>query len=296
MKRLSASPILLAAAVSLGFAASAWAVGEFQVPAVHASLGNGDSRSDGYADADMRDSLSSKDIERTLYVNGDGVDVMQAPVSDPTDESRLTQLQRGETVKVLGDRDVDHVHWYYVEVPRREYDETSAGWKNTRGWMRDSYSDPLSGQTMKSFSTDPKIALPAPKEMAAGGCRSAFVEAMKTFLGVPYKWGGTSHSGVDCSGLVQSSMIQAGCVKEPPPRTAADQQRASTPIGSKDELRDGDLVFLSNGGGVHHVIGFIGQGQVIEAPHSGDVVKISELEQRLKGTNDRILFGSLLGN
>ena len=164
--------------------------------------------------------------------------------------------------------------------------------------MRDSRTNEVTQQVEQNFNSDPKTALPAPKDLAAGDCRSAFVNAMKTFLGVPYVWGGTSHSGVDCSGLVQSSMIEAGCVKQPPPRTAADQYRASTKLQSAQELQDGDLVFLAHADGqVHHVMGFVGQSQVIEAPHSGAVVTMSELQQRLKEAgNEKIYFGSLLGN
>ena len=294
--------LLIATASVLALAAGACAQSEFVVPDVGSILGD--------ARSAVRDSLADKPIERSLYVERDGTDVLSEPrAGDDIDDIRLTQLSRGETVKLLGELDdAAKNHWYEVEVPRREYDEKADAWKNTIGWVRATRIEaapaavpgaPAVQRSVPSFSDDASIARKPVRSLEVGGCREAFVKAMESFLGVKYVWGGTSHHGVDCSGLIQSAMIEAGCVKEAPPRTAADQYRASLKLHGAGEMKEGDLVFLAHPGGrVHHVIGFIGHGQVIEAPHSGDVVRISDMDGRLAGasSSNRIYYGSLLSD
>ena len=94
------------------------------------------------------------------------------------------------------------------------------------------------------------------------------------YLGVPYVWGGTSPSGFDCSGLVQYVCRQNGISV---PRVAASQRGAGTYV-SRENLQPGDLVFFSNGGGISHVGIYVGNGNMIHAPQTGDVVKISSIE------------------
>lgn len=102
----------------------------------------------------------------------------------------------------------------------------------------------------------------------------AIVNSAMKYLGVPYVWGGTSPSGFDCSGLVQYVCKQNGISV---PRVAASQRNAGQYI-SRENLQPGDLVFFSHGGGVSHVGIYIGNGNMIHAPQTGDVVKISSIE------------------
>lgn len=60
---------------------------------------------------------------------------------------------------------------------------------------------------------------------------------------------------------------------------ATDQQRASTPV-ALSALRPGDLVFFGNASYSHHVAIYAGGGSVIEAPHTGDVVRYGSLGGR----------------
>jgi cell wall-associated NlpC family hydrolase len=90
------------------------------------------------------------------------------------------------------------------------------------------------------------------------------------YLGVPYVWGGASPSGFDCSGF---SMYVYAKIGVSLPHHAASQYGMGTAV-SRDQLEAGDLVFFN---GLGHMGIYIGGGQFIHAPHSGDVVKISSL-------------------
>jgi peptidoglycan DL-endopeptidase CwlO len=117
------------------------------------------------------------------------------------------------------------------------------------------------------------------EEPAADGASSAppsryggAVGIAMQFLGVPYRWGGASPSGFDCSGLIMYVYAQLGVSL---PHNAAMQYGVGVPV-SKSDLQPGDLVFFN---GLGHNGMYVGGGNFIHAPHTGDVVKISSLSQ-----------------
>ena len=90
------------------------------------------------------------------------------------------------------------------------------------------------------------------------------------YLGVPYVWGGASPSGFDCSGLIVYVFAQVGVSL---PHYTGALWNVGAPV-SGDQLEAGDLVFFN---GLGHAGIYIGGGQFIHAPHTGDVVKISSM-------------------
>ena len=93
------------------------------------------------------------------------------------------------------------------------------------------------------------------------------------YLGVPYVWGGASPSGFDCSGLAMYVYGQIGIGLS---HGATDQQRASHPV-SISNLQPGDLVFFGGPSYSHHVGIYAGGGSMIDAPHSGAVVRYDSI-------------------
>jgi len=90
------------------------------------------------------------------------------------------------------------------------------------------------------------------------------------YLGTPYVWGASGPGAFDCSGFVAYVYAQVGVSL---PHNAAAQYGYGTPV-SRDQLEPGDLVFFD---GLGHDGIYIGGGQFVHAPHTGDVVKISSL-------------------
>jgi cell wall-associated NlpC family hydrolase len=112
----------------------------------------------------------------------------------------------------------------------------------------------------------PAGPLPTPLPQTTNAMRLALAQ-----IGKPYVWGGTGPDTFDCSGLMQWSWANAGVSM---PRVAADQQSWATPVPIS-QVQPGDLVFFGNP--AHHVGMYIGNGLMVNAPHTGANVELDTI-------------------
>lgn len=110
--------------------------------------------------------------------------------------------------------------------------------------------------------------------VASNSRAAAAVAYAKSKLGDVYVYGATGPSTFDCSGLTMESWAAAGVSI---PRTAAEQYDGLTHV-SRSQLEPGDLVFYDYGEGITHVAIYIGDNEVIHAPHTGTVVQYGEID------------------
>jgi cell wall-associated NlpC family hydrolase/exonuclease VII small subunit len=119
-------------------------------------------------------------------------------------------------------------------------------------------------------TADPTSSGSSPLPSAPPAQYGGVVGIAMQYLGIPYVYGGSSPSGFDCSGFVMYVYAQVGVSL---PHNAAAQYGYGTPV-DRSQLQPGDLVFFN---GLGHDGIYIGGGQFIHSPHTGDVVKISSL-------------------
>ncbi len=178
----------------------------------------------------------------TGVITGDLVNVRAGA---GTDREILTQATRGTTLTFYG----KYGNWYMYKRPNGDEGYICGDYVSTR-------SEDISS-----------------RGNTAGGDR--VVQLAKQYLGVPYRYGGSSPSGFDCSGFTSYVYRQLGYSIN---RVAHDQLANGIPV-SKAELRPGDLVLFKRAGNayVHHVGIYAGDGMMIHAPQTGDVVKYTSI-------------------
>jgi cell wall-associated NlpC family hydrolase len=121
---------------------------------------------------------------------------------------------------------------------------------------------------------------PAPTPSAPSGAALQAIAFARAQIGDPYAWGGTGPDEWDCSGLTMMAYQSAGVSL---PRTAAQQWTVGLHVHDMVDLEPGDLVFfasnLSDAGTIHHVGLYVGDGLMIEAPHTGAFVQTASINR-----------------
>jgi cell wall-associated NlpC family hydrolase len=215
---------------------------------------------------------------------------------DPLQE---TQLSQGDPVIVYGRAG----EWARIEAPEQVEYTHSDRWEGYPGWVKwKSLTKDLSRYHAIKKLTAPEDEL-----------RSALLKNAERHLGTRYLWGGRSlhdpkikgtATGVDCSGLVNWSFRETGRFV---PRDAHEQFMRARPVDPK-KLKPGDLIFLAKTEKpekIVHVAFYFGDEKLIEAPQTGEPVRIISFAERFGRSRadlgqkmtvgDRVLyFGTLI--
>lgn len=147
------------------------------------------------------------------------------------------------------------------------------------GWYKVTY-----GEQTGYVSADYLVLGDASVSRGSSDRAAEMVEYAKQFLGVPYKYGGASPKGFDCSGFVYYVLGQFDISV---PHGATSQYNATAHV-SRSELTMGDLVFFSTSAGgskIGHVGIYISDGKFIHASSPGDVVKIDSIKSGYYNTH-----------
>ena len=114
------------------------------------------------------------------------------------------------------------------------------------------------------------VAAPGPPPAATRAAHWALAQ-----IGKPYVYGGTGPDGFDCSGLVMSAY---GAVGIHLPRVAQDQYDAGPLLAAGATLEPGDVVFFGTPSGITHDGIYVGNGNMVDAPHTGATVRVEPFQ------------------
>jgi cell wall-associated NlpC family hydrolase len=194
-----------------------------------------------------RDAIGAKLAERTRLLASVKDEISRLEAAE---RARQAELQRQAAAELARTREL-----------AREQQEAQAA--------SASASATTSGAGDGSSAPAPSVDYVPPPADASRGAQ--VVSIAMQYLGIPYVWGAADPSvGFDCSGLTSYVFAKIGVSL---PHYAAAQYGYGSAV-SKDQLQPGDLVFFR---GLGHMGMYIGGGNMIHAPHTGDVVKISPL-------------------
>lgn len=118
---------------------------------------------------------------------------------------------------------------------------------------------------------EPVVAVTGPV-VATTGAAQGIVDAAMAQLGKPYIWAAAGPGSFDCSGLTQYAFAAAGIGL---PHSSRMQSQMGQAV-ARDQLQPGDLVAFYSP--VSHIGIYVGNGQMVHAPTSGDVVKVSSID------------------
>ena len=208
--------------------------------------------------ADARASIESQLAERRRLVSSIRSEIVRMQAEERARQRRLEAEARARLAALEAARNARAQAQAEAQAeprPAVQSDSTS---------VPDGSSAPPAEEEVGVVASVPETTVAPPSQY--GGV----VDIAMQYLGVPYVWGGSGPGGFDCSGLVVYVFSQVGVSL---PHYTGALWSVGTPV-SADQLEPGDLVFFN---GLGHVGIYIGGGQFIHAPHTGDVVKISSL-------------------
>ncbi len=120
-------------------------------------------------------------------------------------------------------------------------------------------------------------AVNAAENAVSDGKVQTILKRAMAMLGTPYRWGGTSPDGFDCSGLVSYVFKTALGIELPRVSREMAHDGAAELIKDRAALNAGDLVFFGRRGRVDHVGIYVGEGRFLHAPSTGKDVRVDSL-------------------
>ncbi len=139
----------------------------------------------------------------------------------------------------------------------------------------------FSTPTLTNATESPKIEQNEEVHSIFGDSRKSITSVLMKgieYIGIPYKWGGTTLAGLDCSGFVQK--VFANSVGVFLPRTALEMSHIGEKINKIEDLNPGDLVFFNTRRfSFSHVGIYIGDNKFIHSPRRGKNVTIENIEK-----------------
>jgi cell wall-associated NlpC family hydrolase len=154
-----------------------------------------------------------------------------------------------------------------IAAYQADFDRLSAAEKRTATELAASH-----GSTDRASRTDRVEAAPSAPVVANGAAAQKAVDAAMAQRGKPYVWAAAGPGSYDCSGLVLYAYKAAGIGV---PHSSLQQSRMGQAV-TRGQLQPGDLIFFYSP--VSHVGIYIGNGQMVHAPTSGDVVKVASID------------------
>lgn len=203
--------------------------------------------------------------KKTVHVTGDSVRVRSLP---SLDGRVMSTVDQGSTGLVISTKS----GWYQLKF--------SSG---LTGWVKGDFvaagKAPDRPVVARATPRSSNGILPDVRNERSGSSEgsNSIVSTARTFIGVPYVYGGTSRGGIDCSGFVGAVYRRNGVDL---PRTAAEQASCGRWV-PRSELRPGDLLFFRTGRSsrISHVGIYIGDGQMIHASSGSGHVRTDSLSK-----------------
>lgn len=241
---------------------------------------------EGYMHGDYLNVLTAENAELGYgIINGSAVNLRSGPgtsnsvvaVGNTGDKAYIIGINAG-WYKVIFGNNICYIRSDYLDLTEIPYENKASS--NSPKFFRGGKSIGVApsasalGSSANSATT-PAVPNAGTAQVPASSVGQQIVDTAKKYLGVPYKWGGASPSGFDCSGFAYYVLRSVGI---PASRTLVTMYSQGTPV-EKSQLQPGDIVFFQNTytTGLSHVGIYVGNGQFIHAPHSGTVVSYSDL-------------------